>query len=67
MTKDEIITRVLLTTGTGSWGAYEWFEQISFWCRMVLPITGVISFVMVFIINWHRIKEAVRNARKPKG
>lgn len=67
MTKDEIYTSIMLATGTGSWGAYEWFESISTWCRLVLPITGLISFVMVFIINWGKIRESFKNAGKPKG
>jgi len=50
-------SKILLATGTGSWGAYEAFKAGSEFCRMVLPYLGVISFAVTIIINWDKIKK----------
>jgi len=53
----EYIDSALLTTGVGSWGLFEMFKATSEFCRMLLPITGVISFVIYVILNRKKIKE----------
>lgn len=59
MSKDQLheyVDRMLLTIGGGSWGAYEWLKSTSEFCRLLLPITGIISFAIYIGMNWQRIK-----------
>lgn len=53
----EYIDRTLLTAGAGSWGMYEMFKETSEFCRLLLPITGVISFIIYVILNRKKITE----------
>ena len=57
----EYFSDVLLSTGAGSWGAYAFFKSISDFCRDLLPITGVISFVIYILLNLNKIKTALRS------
>lgn len=57
----EYFSDVLLSTGAGSWGAYAFFKSLSDFCRDLLPITGVISFVIYILLNWNKIKIALRS------
>lgn len=53
----EYIDSALLTTGVSSWGLFEMFKSTSEFCRMLLPITGVISFIIYVLLNRKKIKE----------
>lgn len=55
------LSDILLSTGAGSWGAYAFFKSLSDFCRDLLPITGVISFVIYILLNWNKIKIALRS------
>lgn len=59
----EDIDKLLLTTGTASWGAYGIFHAVSEFCKLLLPITGVASFLIYLLINRKKIKEAWNNWR----
>jgi hypothetical protein len=62
----EYIDRTLLTVGGGSWGAYEAFKYTSEFCRMLLPITGIISFAIYIGMNWTKIKSFFTGAKGSK-
>jgi len=60
MSKEQIheyISNALLATGAGSWGFFEVFKNVSEFCRLLLPITGIVSFVIYILMNWKKIKE----------
>lgn len=61
---DEYTSRFLLTTGVGSWTAYEMFKAVSDFCRDALPITGMISFGIYLLLNRKKIIESIKNWRK---
>ena len=55
------VSNTLLSVTMGSWGAYEVFKSISDVCRDVLPITGILSFLIYLLVNYKKIKEAWKN------
>lgn len=63
---NEYIDRLLLTTGAVSWTAYGVFHTVSEFCKLLLPITGVASFLIYLLINRKKIKEAWKNFRGKK-
>ncbi len=64
MTVKDFYSGVLLSLGGSSWGFYEYFKAASDFCRDVLPITGVISFVIYVVINWKSIKRIFTRKNK---
>lgn len=53
----DLINDGLLIGSFGSFGLYHTLGQLSEICRLMLPITGVISFIIYVMINWAKIKE----------
>lgn len=51
--------RLLLTVGTGSWIGM--FQAVSDFFKLLLPITGFISFCVYLLINRKKIIEAWKN------
>ncbi len=47
---------ILMGIGTGSVGAYTFFEKTSQFCRDLCPIISVVTFALYIIINWEKIK-----------
>lgn len=60
----DLATGGLLSVMAGA-GAYDYFKAGSDMLKDCAPYFTAIAFVMVFIINWQKIKAGIRNARKP--
>ncbi len=54
MSREEIhnmMSDATMATGVTSWTLYGLLESVSEFCRLMLPITGVLSFVIYVILN----------------
>jgi len=56
MKSHQIINDSLLIGSFGSFGLHTALAEVSEFCRLMLPITGVFSFLIYVIINWKNIK-----------
>lgn len=56
MRSQSIVSDYLLIGSFSSFGFYHALAEISELCRLMLPITGVFSFLIYVIINWKNIK-----------
>lgn len=54
-----IVNDLLLILGFSSAGLFAVLQGISEWCKIILPITGVFSFMIYVIVNWSKIKETL--------
>lgn len=52
----EHIDAVLLSIGGGSFTAYGFLHHVSEFCKIIMPILSVLSFLIYLIINWKKIK-----------
>lgn len=58
----------LLAIGGSSWAGWAWLKGVSAFCAIILPITGVVSFLLFIIINYRKISEGFRDmSKKDKG
>lgn len=65
MTHTPYMKNVILSgTTAGSWTFWEIFKDISEVCSMILPITGVLSFIVLLIVNRKHIREFL-TGKKP--
>jgi len=53
---NSIVNDYLLIGSFSSFGFYHVFAQVSEFCRLMLPITGVFSFLIYCMINYKAIK-----------
>ena len=51
-----LISDYLLIGSFSSFGFYKALADVSEMCRLMLPITGVFSFLIYVIINWKGLK-----------
>lgn len=49
---------ILLGISGGSWASYEAFKNVSDFCKDLLPITGVLSFVIYCIIAHYKYRKS---------
>jgi hypothetical protein len=54
-----LLNDLLLILGFSSAGLFAVLQNISEWCKVILPITGVFSFMIYVIVNWGKIKETL--------
>jgi hypothetical protein len=52
----QLINDTLLIGSFGSFGLHTVLSEVSEFCRLMLPITGVFSFIIYVLINWKSIK-----------
>jgi hypothetical protein len=53
----EWVGNVLLATTFGSWGGFEILKSVSEFCKLILPITGVLSFLIYLYFSWKKYKK----------
>jgi hypothetical protein len=51
-----LINDYLLIGSFSSFGFYTALADVSEFCRLILPITGVFSFLIYCLINWKALK-----------
>lgn len=51
-----LVSDYLLIGSFSSFGFYHILSDVSEFCRLMLPITGVFSFIIYVLINWKSIK-----------
>ena len=56
MKSQSIVSDYLLIGSFSSFGFYKALADVSEMCRLMLPITGVFSFLIYLIINWKAVK-----------
>lgn len=54
------LKNTLLAISGGSWIGWEWLRSASEFCSLVLPITGVVSFMLYLIINHKNIVKGLK-------
>lgn len=62
--KELLINKICLYIGTTSWAGYELFKDVSQTCGMILPITGVCSFLLLSLINIPKIFDTLDFIKK---
>lgn len=51
-----LINDSLLIGSFSSFGFYHVLSEVSEICKLILPITGVVSFIIYVLLNWKAIK-----------
>jgi len=63
MKDQNLINDYLLIGSFSSFGFYHALAEVSEFCRLMLPITGVFSFLIYCIINFKAIKTFFKGAK----
>lgn len=58
-----LIKNILLSISSGSWIGWALLKTVSVFCSVILPITGVVSFMLFLVINFKRIIDGFKDIK----